>query len=145
MPNLANVLKDEISRLARKEIRSATSTVRKQAAQYRRDIADLKRQIADLNREVRFLRMQEKRRIVEEPDKGDGENVRFSPGWVKKHREKLGLSADKYAKLVGVSGLTIYNWEQGKSRPQAKQRAAWGEIRHLRKREAMKRLEMLGE
>jgi len=144
MPNLATTLKEEISRLARKEIRAETSTLTRQSVQHRRDIAALKRQVADLNREIAFLRKQEKRRIAEEPSKADGENVRFSPGWVKKHREKLGLSAEKYAKLVGVSGLTIYNWEKG-SRPQAKQLAAWAEVRKLGKREAMKRLEMIGE
>ena len=39
MPNIATVLKDEISRIARKEIRSETAVVKKASAQYRRDIA----------------------------------------------------------------------------------------------------------
>ena len=51
------------------------------------------------------------------------------------------MSAADYAELVGVSGLTIYNWEKGKSRPRAAQLEAWGEVRNLGKREAWKRLE----
>ena len=54
------------------------------------------------------------------------------------------LSAADYAKLVGVSELTIYNWEQGKSKPSAEGLAAWVAIRDLRKREALRRLEMVG-
>ena len=65
------------------------------------------------------------------------------PGWVKTHRDKLGLSAADYGKLVGVSGLTIYNWEKGESSPREKQLLAWGEIRGLGKREAVKRLELI--
>ena len=45
---------------------------------------------------------------------------------------------------MGVSEMTVYNWEAGKSRPQAKQLAALVAVRGLGKREAIKRLEMLG-
>ena len=62
--------------------------------------------------------------------------------WVSAHRERLELSAADYGELVGVSPVTIYNWEQGKSRPQEKQLAAWGVIRGLGKREAWRRLEI---
>jgi len=48
-----------------------------------------------------------------------------------------------YAALVGVSPLTIYNWESGKTRPGGPQMAAWATIRGLGKREAWKRLEDL--
>ena len=37
-------------------------------------------------------------------------------GW-RPHREKLGLSAAGYGSLVGVTGQTICNWEQGRNRP----------------------------
>ena len=48
-----------------------------------------------------------------------------------------------YAALVGVSALTIYNWEHGRSRPRSAQLEAWGAIRNLGKREAWRRLEDL--
>ncbi len=145
MTTLATALKDEIRRLARKEIRAATSTTKSSSAQHRRDIAELKRQVRELKKRVEFLTRQEKKRIgapTSSPPE-NGATVRFSPSWVRKHREKLELSAADYAALVGVSGLTIYNWEKGKTKPQAKQLAAWAEIRNLGKREAWKRLEMM--
>ncbi|QNN20766.1 helix-turn-helix domain-containing protein [Planctomycetales bacterium ZRK34] len=147
MAQLATVLKQEIRRLARREITSANSTLRKQSAQYRRDVADLKRQVADLTRRLDFLERQEKRRITKTPSpqaaERVAENARFSPKWLSSHRKKLGLSAADYSKLVGVSGLTIYNWEHGKSKPRAKQLAQWVAVRDLGKREALKRLDMI--
>ena len=50
MPNIASVLKDEILRLARKEVRTATEGLKKASAAYRSDIAGLKRQVAALAR-----------------------------------------------------------------------------------------------
>ena len=56
------------------------------------------------------------------------------------HRERLGLSADNYGKFLGASGLSIYNWEQGKTRPRKSSVDAWTATRRIGKREAAKRL-----
>lgn len=145
MPNLATALREEISRLARKEIRSELATLKKQSAQYRRDIAALKRQNDEQARELAFLRKQEKKRLADEPvPASEGEDVRFSPKWLKSHREKLGISAEKYGKLIGASGLSVYHWESGKTTPRDAQKAKLASIRGIGKREAEKRLEMMG-
>jgi DNA-binding transcriptional regulator YiaG len=73
----------------------------------------------------------------------DAEGRRFRADGVKSHRAKLGLSALDYGRLVGVSGLTIYHWEGGKSRPRRQQLAKLAAIRGLGKREAIKRLALL--
>jgi len=52
MPNIAAVFKEEIVRLARKEIRRQTNFLRKASAQYRKDIAEMKRRVSDLQRRV---------------------------------------------------------------------------------------------
>ena len=44
MANLAATLKEEVQRLARKEIKAQTGTTKQAVAQYRREIAKLKRQ-----------------------------------------------------------------------------------------------------
>lgn len=143
MPTLMSELKQEITRLARKEAKAETATLKKQSAQYRRDIAALKRQVDAQAKEIAFLQKQEKRRLAKEPSPEIAEDVRYSAAWVKGHREKLGLSAKDYGRLVGVSSLTIYNWEAGKSKPRKQQLAGWAAIRNLRKRDALARLEML--
>ena len=67
----------------------------------------------------------------------------FSGEALKAHRERLGLSADNYGKLLGASGLSIYNWEQGKARPRKSSVDAWTAIRRIGKREAAQRLASL--
>jgi DNA-binding transcriptional regulator YiaG len=70
-------------------------------------------------------------------------SVRFSARSVKAQRRRIGLSADDYAKLVGVSSLTIYNWEHGKSRPRKEQLASLVSIRGIGKREAQAKLRLV--
>ena len=143
MPNIAAVLKDEIRRLARKEIREQVGPLRKSMHEQRGTIAELKRQNADLLRRLGFLEQREGKRLAARPPASRGADIRFSPRWVLADRKRLGLSARDYARLVGVSPLTIYNWEKGKSKPQAKQLAAWAEVRGIGKRRALQRLHLL--
>ena len=67
----------------------------------------------------------------------------FSGEALKAHRERLGLSADNDGKFLGASGLSIYNWEQRKTRPRKSSVDAWTAIRRIGKREAPKRLAIL--
>ena len=144
MPNLAATLKEEIQRLARKEIKAQTGSTKQAVAQYRREIAKLKRQVQEQQKKIAFLETQEQKRL-EKPQAAEEsvEGVRFSPRSVKAQRERLGFSAADYAKLVGVSALTVYNWEHGKSRPRKEQLAALAAVRGIGKREALAKLELI--
>ncbi|WP_093381137.1 helix-turn-helix transcriptional regulator [Variovorax sp. OV329] len=55
------------------------------------------------------------------------------------HRTKLGLSAAAYGKLVGMSGATVYLWEQGKSRPNEEQLQRLAAVRTLGRRAALEK------
>ena len=141
MPNLASVLNDEIRRLARKEVRAEVAAAKKASAQYRRDIAALKRENRNQGRRIAALETDLRRVAGKQPGPDPDEvQVRFSPKWLKAHREKIALSQADYAELVGVSHLTIYNWEHGKTKPRAQQLAQWAEVRGLGKREAWRKL-----
>ena len=188
MANFASALKEEISRIARKEVRQQTTGAAKSVAQCEREIAALKRQIAELQRKLspspaqaapkagtsrkapsskapnaraRVTRASESKAASTDkpgkaavaapapvkkaaPAKKTG-RVRFSAKGLKANRERLGLSADNYGKLVGVSGLSIYNWEQGKARPRESSIEALLKIRGIGKREAANRLQAIGE
>ena len=134
MTTLAVALKEEIRRLARKEIKAATQATAKAVAQHRREIAKLKRQIRDQEKKIASLQKDKPSpRLVDD-------SVRFSARSVKAQRTRLGLSAADYARLVGVSPLTIYNWEHGKSRPRKEQLAQLVAVRGIGKREALRRL-----
>ena len=144
MPNLAATLKNEISRLARKEIRDAMSLTKRASAKHRRGIAELKRQVQVLTGRLAFIEKQEKKRVAQPKVSAvKAETARFSPKWLQSHREKLWLSAADYAKLVGVSPQSIYNWEIGETTPRQAQVAKLAAVRGLGKREVLRRLELL--
>jgi len=144
MANLANALKEEIRRLARKEIKAETGTMKQASVQYRHEIAKLKRQLREQEKKITFLEARERTRLGKPPATEEPmEGVRYSAQSVKAQRKRLKLSAADYAKLVGVSSLTIYNWEHGKSRPRKEQLAALVAVRGIGKREALAKLEIL--
>jgi len=143
MPNIAAVLKEEILRLARKEVRRQTDALKRASAQYRKDMAEMKRRVSDLQRKVSPLEKQVRRGVAAPPAEDEGEHVRFTAKGLCSQRKRLGLSAADYGKLVGVTGQTIYSWEGQTSRPRKSQVARLASLRHLGKREALARLEQM--
>ncbi len=140
MPNLGAVLKEEISRLARKEIRQQTGTLQRASAQYRRDIAALKHQIAGLQRQVASLESKAPAQPCEPPQVVGDARARFTASGLRSQRKRLGLSAAAYAKLVGVTPQSIYNWEREVARPRKEQVGALVALRSIGKKEAQARL-----
>jgi DNA-binding transcriptional regulator YiaG len=145
MTTFAVALKDEIRRLARKEIRAQTGHTSKAVAQYRREIARLKRQHREYEKKLAQLANQTRRQFsLPSSEELNGDNTRFSARSVRAQRRRTGLSAADYAKLVGVSPLTIYNWEHNKSRPRRSQFTTLVALRGIGKREALAKLAELG-
>ena len=141
--SFAAAMKQEITRLARKEIKADTASTRRAVAQFRRDIADLKRLAKSMERRLAILESQEKKRLGKRVSADLAEGARFASRWVRSHREKIGFSQADYATLVGVSLTTIFNWEHGKTKPGKEQLAALVAVRRLGKREAERRWEMI--
>ena len=143
MPNIAGVLKEEIVRLARKDIRRQTSVLRRASAQYRRDIAEMKRRVSDLQRKIAPLEKQVLRDAPSQAAEVDAQRVRFTAKGLRSQRQRLGLSAADCGKLIGVTDQTIYNWEHEIARPRKEQLARIASLRRMGKREARARLEQL--
>ena len=145
MSNIAVVLREEITRLARKEIRSQTKALRKASAEYLKKIAEMKRQVSELQRKVTSLEKQVHRNIPSQVGEPDTKSFRFSARGLWSNRKRLGLSASDYGKLIGVTGQTVYKWEQEASRPREQQMAALAALRRMGKKEARERLEELSK
>lgn len=144
MPNVATVLKQEITRLARKEIRTETAGLRNMSRQYRRDIAALKRQVAKQEKHIEKLQRQAPAVETKRKDRTDRPRHRFTSQGLKSQRKRLGLSAADYGKLVGVTQQTIYNWEHGIARPRQSQVTKLAALRTIGKKEAYERLQKDG-
>jgi DNA-binding transcriptional regulator YiaG len=143
MPNIASVLKSEISRIARKELRSEIAGLKKSGNAHRLEIAALKRRAHALEQQLRRLG-KSAAKVAPVPDAEASPGVRrFSAKGFATQRKKLGLSARECGLLVGASSQSVYNWEEGKARPQSKHLSAIAIFRSMGKRQARARLESL--
>lgn len=143
MTSLGSVLKNEITRLARKEIRAQVEPLKKANSSYRREIAELKRQVALLARQAQAARKAISK--VPQAPAAEPPAARFVAKGLRSLRARLGVSAADFGKLAGVSGQSVYNWERGKSVPRKSQLTVLAGLRTLGKREAQARLAELGE
>lgn len=140
MPNIASVLKEEIARVARKEMRSETQQLKKASAHYRSDIAALKRRIAALEQLVGRLSKGTAKKLPGAATDHPTSAFRFSASGLLAQRKRLGLSASEAARLLEVSDQSVYKWENGKTRPRASQFALISALRGMSKKEAASRL-----
>ena len=143
MPNIASVLKEEILRLARKEVKSETESLKKASAHYRSEIAALKRRITSLESQLGRISKKASKGEAEKGQLAATSGARFSAKGFATRRKRLGLSAADMGALLGISAQTVYNWESGKTRPRPQQLEAWVAVRSLGKRLIKTRLEAL--
>lgn len=144
MANIASMLKDEITRIARKETKKQTEGLRKLVAAQRRDIAALKRERVELKRETNALG-KKVMRTAAAAESQDGEAAtarqpRFSAAGLRSLRTRLRLSAADMGRLIGVTGQSVYAWEQERARPRAAQVERIAGLRGIGLREVTARL-----
>ena len=140
MPNIAQVLKAEIERIAKKALRAETTSLKKASVTYRTDIAALKRRAHELEQAIRTLgKHAQKTTPAASPTDGNPK-TRFSPKSLASQRRRLGLSAEDIGRLVGASGQSVYNWEAGKARPRDSHLAAIAALKTLGRRAAVAHL-----
>lgn len=145
MSDIAALLKSEITRLSKKVIRQHLSPLRSASTTQRKQLAQLRQQVATLQKEVAALRRNSaKSRIAEQAAESDNK-LRFVAKGFKTLRARLGLSAEDTARILGVSGQTVFNWEQGRTRPRVEQLSAIAALRKMGKREAQARLAEMAE
>ena len=144
MANIAGVLRDEIGRLSRREIRKATESTKKATNQHRRAIAALRIHVSKLARQVLALtrtitRFQQQSSAAPE-SRSSAKKIRFVAKGLRANRTRLGLSAGDFGRLVGVSANSVYAWESGTTTPRKEQLTKIAALRTVGKREAAKRL-----
>jgi DNA-binding transcriptional regulator YiaG len=142
MPNIASILKSEISRIARKELRAETQALKKAVTSHRAEIAALKRRVQTLEREHKQLGRARATTTIDS-GKAPDQKLRFSAKGLASQRKRLGLSAHDCGLLVGTTGQSIYLWESGSTRPRNKYLPAIASLRTMGRREATVRLAAL--
>jgi DNA-binding transcriptional regulator YiaG len=117
MPNLASALKTEVSRVARKVVRAETATLKAAISTHRAEIAALKRRTKALEQELRRLSKVSLKPPRSIADEAPSRAFRFSAKSFAAQRKRLALSAQDCGLLLGVSGQSIYKWEDGRASP----------------------------
>ncbi len=141
MPNVATILKQEISRIARKESKAFFKAVPGALKSLRRTVSAQIKRIAQLEAKIKRL----ERRTGDDkgialPKPEELEKSRLGAGNIAKLRKKLDLTRAEMAKLIGVNPNSIFLWENGKATPRAAAKAKVIALRSLGKREIKKLL-----
>jgi DNA-binding XRE family transcriptional regulator len=143
MPNIGAVLREEITRLSRRESRSQIDPTKRATAQYRREIALLKRRVSQLEHQVKQLLRRTSGSALTPSSDVPARRLRFVAKGLRSQRNRLGLSAGEFGSLIGVSAQTIYNWEGESTTPRNEQLIKLAALREIGKREAHERLTQL--
>jgi DNA-binding XRE family transcriptional regulator len=136
MPNIAAVLKTEITRLARKHTRIETDALRRAVTHHRAEIAALKRRLLQLEQQLRRTARNGAAPPRDGAPAAGATKLRYSAKGFAAQRRRLALSAHEVGLLLGVADQTVYNWEAGASRPRASHLPAIAALRKLGKRQA---------
>lgn len=142
MTTFAESLKREIARVSKKELRAEIASLRKASTAHRSDIAALKKTIKSLESNVRALvKLANRAGIAESAPPKEGTSAaagaaegRFNAAAFAQHRKDMGLTQAQWAKVIGVSSLSVYKWETGKVQPRDAQLARIREAMSLGKR-----------
>lgn len=147
MPNFAVTFKEEVQRLARRELRDTAVKLQKDIAWLKRSVADHKRRIVSLERENRALvrEASSRRKTTAKASPDELTKARITAKMVRGLREKLGLTQGELASLLGVSAQSVYQWEhkEGRLTLRGPTTAAIVEARKLGVRDARRRLDAL--
>jgi len=136
-------MRAEIVRLARREARQLVGPASRSATAARHDLTALKRRIAELERELVSVKKAGSKHSTSAVAPDSRGAMRYSAKGVRAQRERFGLSAKDFGRLLGVSSQTIYNWEQDVARPRPAMFKRLAALRGLGKREAVTKVRSL--
>lgn len=145
MGKLEGMIKSEIVRLAKREIRKISVPLS-------RDVWSLKSTVWQLRKAVFALQritaeqqkdLQKGKMVLEAPPEEVKES-RFSPRLIRSLRGHLGITQKELAILTGVTVGAVHLWESGQFKPSMKKKAAMVALRKLGRREVRKLLESKG-
>ena len=150
MPNIAKVLREEIQRLAKKQVKADVRAIKRESVRLKKSVADLRRQVAALNHTSSEL-LKKITPVVTTQEIEDATEhaakLRPTAASLKKLRARLGLTQAQFGQLLGVSGQAVVQWgsREGRVRMRQTTLAALARIQNIGKREALRRLAAIDE
>ena len=139
MAKIESIIKSEIQRLTKRELRATFLPLRKEARSIRLRLSSLSKNFSALNR----LTQEQLQKVPKKGLEATPEEVkasRITPERIRRLRNKLGISMRELGLLTGSSLSAVLSWEKGKFKPRGEKKAALVALRKLRKREVRKLL-----
>jgi len=144
MPNVAKLLREEITRLARKEVKGAVLDLKKDAVKNRKAVGALNKRISSIEKMSRrmIVTIENAKRAAVVEAAAPSPRMRFTSRTSLALRRKLKLSQVEFGRLIGLSGQSVYQWERkgGRIKLRKKTLEALAAIKSIGAREARKRL-----
>ena len=141
MGKLEGTIRDEIIRLARREMRKTFVPLWRDVRSMKGIMSQLRKSVLDLER----FKSQEEKQMVQKPvpevAPEEVKKARFSPRLIQSLRKKLKITQKELALLAEVSVGAVHQWEGGKSQPRAVKKARLVALRKLSRRDVKKLLE----
>jgi DNA-binding transcriptional regulator YiaG len=140
MAKLEMILKAEIVRLSKREMRKVTVPLGREVRSLKSMVSHLRKTVSLLEKFAARQQSQmasDRSRLQAAPE--EMKKARFSPRLIRLLRKRLRITQRELAALAGVTVGAIYQWEQGLFEPRDDKKGALVALRKLGRRE-VKRL-----
>lgn len=143
MPNIAIILKNEIQRLAKREVKSAVTPLHKTIIALRKEVSALKKDLKATAKSAKASARSAKVAKEEVVEAVKTPRVRPTSKTIIALRQKFGMSQAEFGKLMNVGRITIARWEsqEGKLNLRPSARDSFAGIQKLGAKAARAQLE----
>ena len=142
MAKLEMILKAEIVRLSKREMRKVTVPLGREVRSLKGTVSHLRKTVSLLEKFAARQQSEmasDRSRLQAAPE--EMKKARFSPRLIRLLRKRLRITQRELAALAGVTVGAIYQWEQGLFEPRNDKKGALVALRKLGRREVKKLLE----
>jgi len=141
MGKVEGIIKSEIVRLAKKEVRKVSRPLGRDLRSLKSVVSQLRRTVLGLQRITTSQQKElQKGKAVLEAPLEEVKESRFSPRLIRSLRRHLGITQKELAILTGVTVGAAHLWESGQFKPSMKKKAVMVALRKLGRREVEKLL-----
>jgi DNA-binding transcriptional regulator YiaG len=142
MSKLETIIKSEIVRLAKREVRKISVPLGRDVRFLKSGVSELRKAVLTLQRITANQQKElEKGKMPLEAAPEEVKMSRFSPRLVRSLRGHLGITQKELAILTEVTVGAVHQWESGQFKPSMKKKAVMVALRKLGRREVRKLLE----
>jgi DNA-binding transcriptional regulator YiaG len=142
MSKLETIIKSEIVRLAKREIRKISVPLGRDVWSLKSAVSQLRRAVLTVQRIAATQQKElERGKMPLEAAPEEVKVSRFSPRLIRSLRGHLGITQKELAILTDVTVGAVHQWESGQFKPSMKKKAVVVALRKLGRREVRKLLE----